>query len=65
MSVLTASSGVSPMAGDAATLRAAAAVVEVQAVTRPHLMGLVNRLLALAAQLAPDRPVTEWRPADE
>lgn len=43
---------------DAAVLRAAAAVVEVHAKTRPHLMGLVNRLLALATQLTPE-PTTD------
>lgn len=38
-----------------AQLRAAAAIVEVQAQqARPHLMGLVNRLLALAADLTPE-----------
>lgn len=46
------------MASDAAVLRAAAAIVEVQAKTRPHLMALVNRLLALAADLTPE-PTTD------
>ena len=45
------------MANDAAVLRTAAAIVEVQSQQgRPHLMGLVNRLLALAADLTPARP---------
>ncbi|WP_131104040.1 hypothetical protein [Ornithinimicrobium sufpigmenti] len=47
------------MASDAAVLRAAAAIVEVQAATRPHLMALVNRLLALATQLTPEH-AHEW-----
>ena len=43
---------------DAAVLRAAAAVVEAHAKTRPHLMSLVNRLLTLAADLTPE-PTTD------
>lgn len=38
---------------DAATLRAAAAIVEAQEGTRPHLVALRNRLLSLATQIAP------------
>jgi len=48
---------------DAATLRAAAAILEVRAQTAPHLVALANRLLALAAQLQPDPNVEhahEW-----
>lgn len=41
------------MASDARVM-----VVEVHAKTRPHLMALVNRLLALAAQLTPE-PTTD------
>lgn len=48
------------MVGDAATLRAAAAVVEVASRDgRPHLMGLVHRLLELAADLTPARPTDD------
>ena len=47
-------------ASDAAVLRTAAAIVEAQSQQgRPHLMGLVNRLLALAADLTPARPDQE------
>ena len=47
-------------ANDAAALRAAAAIVEAQSQQgRPHLMGLANRLLTLAADLTPARPDQE------